>query len=129
MTNNRKVGIWMDHASANIIEIIDNFIITKTIKSANSVKVENRIYDNDETHHQKKEIQQQSDYYKTLSAKIKGYDSVILFGPTDAKIELQNILEKDKQYNEIKICVISTDNMTEKQQIAFVSEYFSDDKK
>lgn len=119
----------MDHASANIMEIIDNFIITQKVNSKSGFIRDSSIHDKDETHQQNKEQQQQSDFFKILSAKIKEFDDVLLFGPTDAKTELHNILEKDKQFNEIKIFVKNTDKMTEKQQKAFVSEYFSDEGK
>ena len=35
-----------------------------------------------------KEQHEQSDYYKKLGETIKNYTEVLLFGPTDAKVEL-----------------------------------------
>jgi hypothetical protein len=51
---------------------------------------------------------------------------VILFGPTDAKVELLNILRQDHHFANIKIETQQTDKMTEFQQHAFIKEYFSD---
>lgn len=125
MTKNKQVGIWMDHASANILEISGNYIITQKVKLANGLIRDKNIYNKDEAHQQNKEQKLQLDFYKILSEKIKEFDSVLLFGPTNAKTELQNILEKDKQFDEIKIYVKDADKMTKKQRKAFVSEYFS----
>jgi hypothetical protein len=54
----------------------------------------------------------------------KKYEEVILFGPTNAKVELMNILKEDQHFNKIKIDVKSTDRMTDNQQVAFVKDYF-----
>ena len=72
-----------------------------------------------------KEQHQQSDYYKQLGEIIKNYTEVILFGPTDAKVELFNILKADHHFAKIKIEFQQADKMTENQQHAFVKEYFS----
>lgn len=71
-----------------------------------------------------KEQQEQAEYYKKLGDVIKNYEAVILFGPTEAKTELYNILKEDQHFSNIKIKVRSTDKMTENQQHAFVKEYF-----
>ena len=72
-----------------------------------------------------KEQHEQSEYYKEIATVIRNYDDVILFGPTDAKVELVNILKADHHFVNIKIEVKETDKMTENQEHAFVSEYFS----
>lgn len=56
---------------------------------------------------------------------IRNYDEVILFGPTNAKVELLNILKKDHLFEKIKIDVLPADKMTENQLHAFVKEHFS----
>jgi hypothetical protein len=49
---------------------------------------------------------------------------VILFGPTDAKIELFNLIKNNRQFEHIKIATLPADKMTENQQHAFVKDYF-----
>jgi stalled ribosome rescue protein Dom34 len=39
-----------------------------------------------------KEQHEQSDYYKKIGEAIKNYQEVLLFGPTNAKTELLNLL-------------------------------------
>ena len=72
-----------------------------------------------------KEQHEQADYYKKLSEVIKNYDDVILFGPTEAKTELYNVLRADHLFEKIKIKTQQTDKLTENQQHAFVRNYFS----
>jgi hypothetical protein len=73
----------------------------------------------------KKEHYRQSGYFKKLSYIIKDYTQVILFGPTDAKNELLNLLETDHLFENIKIDVLNCDKMTENEMHAFVREYFN----
>jgi hypothetical protein len=49
----------------------------------------------------------------------------LLFGPTDAKVELLNILKADLSFSKIKIETMQSDKMTENQEHAFVKDYFS----
>ena len=72
-----------------------------------------------------KEQHEQSEYYKSIGEIIKNYDDVIIFGPTDAKTELFNLLKADHRFAKIKIEIKQADKMTENQQHAFVKEYFS----
>ena len=72
-----------------------------------------------------KEQHQQSEYYKKLGEEIRKFDEVIIFGPTDAKAELFNILKADHRFENINIEVKQADKMTENQKHAFVIEHFS----
>ena len=72
-----------------------------------------------------KEQHEEAAYYKKLGEIMQKYDNIILFGPTNAKTELFNILRADHHFETIKIEVMQTDKMTENQQHSFVREYFS----
>jgi hypothetical protein len=71
-----------------------------------------------------KENQDQSEFYKNIKTKILEYNDILLFGPTDAKTELINILRADHHFDLIKIESRSADKMTENQEYAFVKDYF-----
>jgi len=74
---------------------------------------------------QNKEQNQLSAFFKKLVEVIKKYDEVLLFGPTNAKAELFNELKNDLHFDQIKIEMKTTDQMTENQMQAFVKEFFS----
>lgn len=125
MTTTKKVGIWMDHSIAHIMELKENMIETKIIESKfTHAEKEHSLSKNENLMHNK-EQHQQSEYYKKLEDIIKNYNEVILFGPTEAKAELNNILKSDHRFHDIKIEIQQTDKMTENQKHAFVKEYFS----
>ncbi len=122
----KNVGIWMDHASAHIIECTNEQIQSKTIVSefTHNVKADS-LNKKGETHMHNKEQHLQASYYKKLGEEIIHYQGVLLFGPTDAKVELFNILNADRRFANINIIMQQADKMTENQEHAFVRDYFS----
>lgn len=128
MATEKKLGIWMDHLNAHLMEYhstegghsITELPLTHQATDHSAGSSENVINN--------KEHQQQSDYYKKLGDAIKNYNEVILFGPTTAKVELFNTLKTDHHFADIKIEVQQADKMTENQQHAFVKDYFSNSK-
>ena len=121
----KKLGIWMDHQNAHLMEFTTDPIETKTIDSKFTHEVKELSLHQGENRMHNKEQHQQADYYKMLGEAIKNYENVVLFGPTDAKTELFNILTADQHFSKIKIKVKQADKMTENQQHAFVKDYFS----
>ena len=52
------------------------------------------------------------------------FEEVILFGPTEARNELLNLLKENHLFDKIKIAVKPADKMSEIQRNSFVKEYF-----
>jgi nitrogenase subunit NifH len=125
MKTGKKLGIWMDHSTANLMEFSINPIETKTIESKFTHQAKEHSLSRGEGIMHHREQHQQAEYYKKLGEIIKNYDDVLLFGPTEAKDELFNILRADNHFEKVKIKTKHADKMTENQQHAFVKEYFS----
>ncbi|MES2267541.1 MAG: hypothetical protein V4520_12325 [Bacteroidota bacterium] len=125
MKTERDLGIWMDHQSAHLMEFTTDPIITKTIDSKFTHEAKEQALHKGESLMHHKEQQEEAEYYKELGEIIRNYDHVILFGPTEAKVELFNMLRKDHRFNAIQIAIEPTDKMTTNQQHAFVKKYFS----
>ena len=123
MTKAKKIGIWMDHASAHVMELADP-IVTSIVTSESTHEEKEKTLQKGESMMHNKNQQQQAEYYKKLGGFIKDHDEVLLFGPTDAKIELFNLLKADKQFNKIKIETMPSEKMTENQEQAYVRDYF-----
>ena len=121
----KKIGIWMDHSVAHIMEFSIDTIETKNIESTFTHQEKEQSLTKSENLMHNKEQQKQGAFYKQLADIIKNYDDVILFGPTNAKVELLNILNADHHFENIKIRVEQADKMTENQEHAFVKDYFS----
>ncbi len=115
----------MDHASAHVIELTTDPIDTKVIASKFTHGEKEETLGKSEHVMHNKEQHEQSAYYKKLGEVIRKYEDVLLFGPTDAKVELFNLLRADHLFEKISIGVKQADKMTENQQHAFVINYFS----
>ncbi len=121
MKNQKKLGIWMDHTMAHIMEFTNEHFEVQTIESE---------YPHQAQFQQAPAITQsqrhkQYKYYKKLGEIIKDYYQVILFGPTDAKVELFNLLSDDNRFVKIRVEIKETDRMTRNQLHSFVNEYFT----
>ena len=118
----KNLGIWMDHSTANLIDIHskkNNRIVSKFDFSTK----EEALSRSEKGMHNKRQ-QLHETFYKEISEQILKYNHVLLFGPTNAKTELHNYLNKDLHFKDIQIDIETVDNMTDNQQDAFVKDYF-----
>jgi hypothetical protein len=120
----KKIGIWMDHSNAYIIEFSSEVKETKTISSDFTFQDKEETLQRSESEMHNKEQQKHTTYYKKLAAIIKNFDEVLLFGPTDAKVELFNSLKENHSFDKIKIEVKNTDKMSDNELHSFVRDYF-----
>ena len=125
--NIKRLGICMDHSSACLMDDTTGIIETSFIESlfTHEDKVDSVDKSESVMHH--KEQHEQATYFKQLAGVIKNYDHVLLFGATQAKTELYNILKGDHHFEKIRIEVRPSDKLTLNQQEAFVKAYFSRD--
>jgi nitrogenase subunit NifH len=125
MTTEKGLGIWMDHQNAHIMEFTVDPIKTTMVESKFTHQEKENALGRSEKLMHNKEQNEEADYYKALGEIIRNYNDVVLFGPTDAKVELLNILRKDDRFADIVIEVRQADKLTENQQHSFVRDYFS----
>lgn len=124
MNIENKIGIWMDHSIAHLIELTSEPGEIKTVESTFTHQEKMRSLNKSESSMHNKEQREQNSYFKELGDIIKNYDEVLLFGPTSAIDELANTLRADSHFEKIKIDVKSADKMTDNQKQAFVRDYF-----
>jgi len=121
----KKLGIWMDNSMACVMEYTKGDIKTHSIKSDfDHEDREFRLNKSENVMHNKEQHDQVA-YYKKLAEVIRHYNEVVLFGPTNAKAELFNILKNNTDFSKIIIELKPADKMTENQQHAFVKDHFS----
>ncbi len=118
----------MDHANAHLMEFTEAPIQTTTITSGFTHDDKMHSLSKNENLMHNKEQHEQASYYKALAAKMVNYNHVLLFGPTQAKKELLNIVRAEHRLEKVRVDVKQTDKMTENQQHAYVKEFFSNDK-
>jgi stalled ribosome rescue protein Dom34 len=121
----KRVGIWMDHSTAHLMEYSSDDYEVNTIASKFTEPVHQSKLLHSENNMHNKENQSLKMYYKELMNIIKEYDVVLLYGPTAAKTELANMIREDHRFDKIKIETKSADKMNHTQQHAFIKDYFS----
>ncbi|MBN1992844.1 MAG: hypothetical protein JW953_09065 [Anaerolineae bacterium] len=123
----RQVGLWIDHRQAVIVTIVDEGEETRLIESnvekhvrfaggsAQDGVVEDmrdRRFEND-----------LNSYYDEVIAVIRDADTIQIFGPGEAKGELEKRLEHAGIKGNI-LAIETVDNMTDRQIAAKVRERF-----
>jgi hypothetical protein len=128
-----KTGLWIDHRHAVIITITNDGANRKEIKS----NFEKHIRAADPTlkgpfkarqvpaddKHEREFTQHIKNYYDEIIKYICVADAILIFGPGEAKNELEKRLEKQKLAKRIA-GVETTDRMTNHQIMAKVCTYF-----
>jgi hypothetical protein len=129
-----QMGLWIDHRSAVIVSLKDDGEEVAHIDS----NVEDRMRNSGESANGTRESQPKSadnrrqrmlsarlnNYYDTVIEAIQGAHSVLIFGPGEAKGELNTRL-KDKHSNATIVGVETTDRLTDKEIAAKVRGYFA----
>jgi Lhr-like helicase len=122
----KQLGIWMDHSNALLMEHYNHLIVSKQVILK---PVEKEKEDNVDTHevqmHSVEDQQHQTAYYNEIREIIKNYKDVLLFGPTDAKEELYNLLKADHHFENTNIELRNTDKMPENKIHEFVIDHFN----
>lgn len=123
MKTHKNLGIWMDHSAAHFINLKDEIF---TINSDFDFDVKQEAISKNENLMHNKRQQMHDAFYKEIAREILKYSHVLLFGPTNARLELQNYLSKDLHFNYIKVDSEAADKMTDNQKVAFVKAYFDE---
>jgi stalled ribosome rescue protein Dom34 len=124
MKTQKNAGIWLDHSTANLIDLSRNKN-SHTLTSDFTFNTKEEALNKSEKLMHNKRQQMNEAYYKEVADEILKYDHVLLFGPTNAKTELHNYLNKDMHFKDIKIDVKTADNITNNEKVAFVKDHFN----
>jgi hypothetical protein len=128
------VGLWIDHRKAVIAIVSEDGEETKEIRSnvekqpgrfagvRSTTSFEPQQVSADDSH-ERQFTGQLHRFYDEVIASIREADSILLFGPGEAKGELKKRLERDKLGGRI-VAVQTVDKMTDRQVAAKVHEYF-----
>ncbi|HRH66701.1 MAG TPA: hypothetical protein PLU53_10430 [Bacteroidia bacterium] len=136
-TPEKKIGLWLDHSKAHFVDVSKESATVETTYSdketqirihgegADGIRLGNNRSTNNEYHTHTREQEITREYYKTLSARLRNYDEILLFGSSGAKDELYNILKADQHFSGKTIKTEAADQLTENQMIARVKSYFN----
>ena len=132
-----KIAVWLDHSEAKLITFENKVANTETINSGveTHIRIDGEGSEssrfgvgttNNENRNNNRHSNELSGYYKALAGKLKSYDEILLFGPTNAKEQLKNMLVSDKSFSGKSIEIKSSDKLTPNQLVAFAREHMED---
>ena len=123
MKTNNNLGIWMDHSVANLIDLNSKKEFRSIVSKFTTETKEEALIRSESLMHNKRQ-QMNEQFYVNIGNEIIKYNHVLIFGPTNAKVELRNYLNKDLHFKNIKIDIESSDKITDNEQVAFVKNHF-----
>lgn len=123
MKTHKKLGIWLDHENAHLIDLTSDKNY-RTISSDFDFETKEEALSRSEHIMHNKRQQKHEAYYKEVGNEILKYNHILLFGPTNAKNELSNYLNKDLRFKDIIIEIESADKMSDNKLVAFVKNHF-----
>jgi stalled ribosome rescue protein Dom34 len=128
----KEAGLWIDHRQAVIVALVDQVEETKRITSDIEEQVRHSGTSHgshDDTTEIRRDRQDRrfddrlSRYYDEVIACLRDADSILIFGPGEAKGELQKQLEGQALAERI-VGIETADKMTDDQVAAKVRKYF-----
>ncbi len=133
---NTKIGIWLDYDKAYFVTINGNEITTKKIESeiehllriegeqSNHTRFGEHRSNNEYSKNERKK-NQTKEYVKNLVHHLNGASAIMIFGPAEAKKELEKAINEKKDMAGKVKAVLSADVMSENQIVAKVKEFFA----
>jgi hypothetical protein len=130
----KEIGLWLDHREAIIVILTDGGEEIKHITSSSGKHMRYSGSSHSKTPEGLKEVtaedqrdrkfgNQLNKFYDDLIASIRDADSIQIFGPGEAKGELETRLKREEIKGRI-LAVETVDKMTDRQIAAKVREHF-----
>jgi stalled ribosome rescue protein Dom34 len=131
-----RAGLWIDHKKAIVVAVTDKgeetrLIISKVEKNlsrSGDSPLEGSHYSQQvpaDDSRQRRLTGQLNIYYDAVIASIRDAESILIFGPGEAKDELRKRLKKDNLDGRI-VGMETVDKMTDHQVAAKVRQHFQD---
>ena len=135
----KKAGIWLDQEKAYIIIIAgDSYPVIKKIRSGVESRIrvagEDKAFSrfghtivDDQVKKQRRQGHQRHRYFNEIIESILDVNYIYLFGPSEARHELNNEIEKKHILKDRVAAIKSTDRMTQEQMVHETLNYFDSD--
>ena len=130
----KQVGLWIDHRKTVIVSIENEVEVTREIRSnmEKHVRFSSGTRSDDPNNPQGSTAEDVRDrqfgdhlgrYYEGIVSFLRDADSILIFGPGEAKVELENRLKRDELGGRI-VGIESVDKMTDRQIAAKVRDHY-----
>lgn len=121
MAASKKLGIWMDHSVAYLTDFTSNTFEIKAIES----KIADTFKSINSTVIATGRNKTLNVYYNRILMEVKEYNNILLYGPSEAKMEFFDVISEDEQLMRLHIEIKETEAMSKNEQQQFIKNYFS----
>ena len=132
---NKRVGIWIDQRKSIIVSIVDREIevsaITSEVERNIKSSADSRCYTPyaaqdapSEQQWNNRRKNQLRDYYKEIIGKVEDAQDIYIFGPGEAKVQLETEINRRKALSSKVKRIEPSDKMTEQQIVAKVKMFY-----
>jgi hypothetical protein len=125
-----NVGIWIDHKKAVIVSASADRVSAKTLESdvGPHARYSGPQDAGAEKKYEERHGQQLDRYYDEAISQLGQPEAVLIFGPGEAKLQLQERLSRSKALAERIVGIETTDKLTDPQIVAKVKEHYGIDR-
>ena len=127
---NHKVGIWIDRKKAVIVFASTDGVTSKTVES--EIGWHGRFSGPQEGGGEKKYEDRYGEhldhYYDQVIHELGQPEALLIFGPGEAKLQLEERLSRSKALSESIVGVETSDKLTDPQIVAKVKEHYGIDR-
>ena len=114
---NHKVGIWIDHKKAVIVSAAPDLLTALMLESEAQTGRDEKEYEHRHDRHLDR-------YYDDVIGHLGQPDALLIFGPGEAKLELNERLSRSKALSACIVEIEATDALTEPQIVAKVRKHY-----
>ena len=120
------VGVWIDHQKAVIVSISAGHVTTSTLESdvAPHPHYAGSQEGGGEKKYEERHNQDLDRFYDAVIGQLGQPDALLLFGPGEAKRQLEDRLARSTTWSESRVAVETTDKLTDPQIVAKVKEHY-----
>jgi hypothetical protein len=123
----RQIGVWIDHKRAVIVSATDGgHVTTKTL--ASEVDPHSRYSaqpgGSGEKKYEQRHEEQLDRYFDDIIGQLGLPETLLIFGPGEAKLELRERLKRTKALSKCVVSLDAADALTDPQIVAKVKEHF-----
>lgn len=123
----KEIGLWIDHHKAVIVILTMKGEVTRRIESdidkPARFPTDPTMHGSPEEIHRKQLENRLNEYYRRVVSNIRDAKSILIFGPGEAKVELEKQLQRAGLEEHI-VDIQTDDAMTDRQISAKVHRYF-----
>jgi stalled ribosome rescue protein Dom34 len=120
-----NVGVWIDHKKAVIVSAAADGVAAKTVLSEVGAHAHySGTHGEGEKRYEERHAQRLDQFFDEVISQLRQPDAVLIFGPGEAKRELETRLGRLKTLPKAVVTIDAADHLTEAQILAKVREHY-----